>query len=169
MTAASRAELPRDRDLRTLGAAVGALRSRRRTKAALGACALALGACASTAPGPQAEPAAAIVGPLSMHDGVSDAPSTLAGVWRSRDTGSDASIEATDVGFVVTGVVDDDGEVFDVLASHWAEPTLGWSVLVPSTGYEVTFACVHDALADLLRCTWRGTAGEGEVLLDRVD
>jgi hypothetical protein len=103
-----------------------------------------------------------------MHDGVSDAPSTLAGVWRSRETGSAASIEAADVGFVVTGVVDDDGEVFDVLASTWEAPTLGWSMLVPSTGYEVNYACVHDALADLLRCKWHGTAGEGEVILDRV-
>ena len=107
--------------------------------------------------------------PLSMQADVSDAVGSLAGVWRSRETGSEATVIDTSEGFLVTGVIDDDGEVYTMTASDWDGVTLSWSLHVPSTGYDVRYAVRHDVTQDVLSGRWAGTAGEGEAVLDRVD
>ncbi len=134
---------------------------------AFGACLLSACASASVRVAPSAAPQSRR--PLSMQDGVDGTVVGFPGLWRDQDTGAEATVEASGGGFAVTSVIDDDGEVYVVMATSWEDPRLRWAIHVPSTGYDVAYDCRHDVAQGLLRCDWAGTAGHGEVTFHRSD
>lgn len=98
----------------------------------------ALSACASTAP----------AGP--------DLDERLLGVWVDEG-GAVTTIAAGADGYEI-GVVDTDGEVFDITATTYADGVLTWVYDVPSTGYTVTHTTT-DITADRVGLAWENQTG----------
>ena len=55
-------------------------------------------------------------------------------------------------------ILDDDGEVFDVVSVTWADGALGWSYDVPSTGYTVRESVV-DVSEGRIEVEWENQTG----------
>lgn len=55
-------------------------------------------------------------------------------------------------------VIDDDGEVFEVVSVTWADGALGWSYDVPSTGYTVRESVV-DVSESRIEVEWENQTG----------
>lgn len=75
------------------------------------------------------------------------------GVWQSPSSGAEHVVRWTGGEFRVVGIVDDDGEVFEVRESQWDGTTLRWTYYVPSTSYLVTFTCEPTGGSEM-PCNW---------------
>ena len=105
-------------------------------------------------------PACASSGPAAP-----DLDPRLIGVWADRD-GAIHTISLADDGYEV-GVVDSDGEVFDVVAVTYANDALSWTYDVPSTGYTVTYVTTS-ITADEITARWENQTGaSGDEVLTR--
>ena len=107
-------------------------------------------------------PACASSGPAAP-----DLDPRLIGVWADRD-GAIHTISLADDGYEV-GVVDSDGEVFDVVAVTYANDALSWTYDVPSTGYTVTYVTTS-ITADEITARWENQTGaSGDEVLTRQE
>jgi len=95
-----------------------------------------------------------------------DLDARLLGVW-ADEGGARVTISPGDGGYAV-GVVDSDGEVFDVVSVTWDGATLVWVYDVPSTGYRVR----HETTAitqGRLDVRWENEFDSGTDTLTRVE
>lgn len=107
-------------------------------------------------------PACASSGPAAP-----DLDPRLIGVWADLD-GATHTITAGDDGYEV-GVVDSDGEVFDVVSVIYADSALTWTYDVPSTAYTVTYVTTS-ITADEITARWENQTGaSGDEVLTRVE
>ena len=107
-------------------------------------------------------PACASSGPAAP-----DLDPRLIGVWADRD-GAIHTISLADDGYEV-GVVDSDGEVFDVVAVTYANDALSWTYDVPSTGYTVTYVTTS-IRQDEITARWENQTGaSGDEVLTRQE
>ena len=107
-------------------------------------------------------PACASSGPAAP-----DLDPRLLGVWADLD-GATHTISLVDEGYAV-GVVDSDGEVFDVVSVTYADSTLTWTYDVPSTGYTVTYVTTS-IRQDEITARWENQTGaSGDEVLTRQE
>ncbi len=96
----------------------------------------------------------------------------LVGTW--TESGEHTTIDIRSREAAVTGVIDDDGEVFLVLHSEYTPckpigcDQLKWTYLVPSTKYEVKHWTTFIS-EDRLEYTWENQYDTGDGVLNRVE
>ena len=91
----------------------------------------------------------------------------LAGTWQDDETLTLYTILTPNGVPTLVSAVDDDGEVFAIQGMTWADGQFGWSVRVPTTGYDLHYD-VLSVSDETMEARWYGTGGEGIETLHKV-
>jgi hypothetical protein len=85
------------------------------------------------------------------------------GTWTDgcQDGGAQISFANPGSGAQVVGIIDGDGEIFEVRSSGFQGGAMTWEYLVPSTGYVVT-SVVTSVSGNEIAYEWSNVAPDGE-------